>query len=255
MIKNPRVAVALIVSVGVVLAAYFLGSSFKNRNENLDSISVVGLGKKDFVSDQILWQSSFNTRSEDIKGAYSKILADQKVISDFFVSKGFKTTEFSFGKVSFNKRFREVRIENPTDRYGTAYESIFDGYEASQTILFQAKKNPELMQRIEQVASKTADLVNFGIELNSNRIQYTYSDLPSLKHSLIESGTTDAYERASKIVNKADGSLGKLKSANMGVFQITGQGSTEEDSYGGNFDVYSKNKSARITVRLVYQLN
>ena len=57
-----------------------------------------------------------------------------------------------------------------------------------------------------------------------------------------------------KIVNSAGGDLGKLKSANMGVFQITGQGSTEEDSYGGNFDIYSKNKSARITVRLEYEL-
>ena len=41
----------------------------------------------------------------------------------------------------------------------------------------------------------------------------------------------------------------------MGVFQITGQGSTEEDSYGGNFDIYSKNKTARITVRLEYELD
>jgi uncharacterized protein len=41
----------------------------------------------------------------------------------------------------------------------------------------------------------------------------------------------------------------------MGVFQITGQGSTEEDSYGGNNDTFSKNKTARITVRLEYGLN
>ena len=41
----------------------------------------------------------------------------------------------------------------------------------------------------------------------------------------------------------------------MGVFQITGQGSTEEDSFGGNFDTASKNKSARVTVRLEYVLN
>ena len=40
----------------------------------------------------------------------------------------------------------------------------------------------------------------------------------------------------------------------MGVFQITGQGSTEDDSYGGIYDTYSKNKTARITVRLEYQL-
>jgi hypothetical protein len=41
----------------------------------------------------------------------------------------------------------------------------------------------------------------------------------------------------------------------MGVFQITGTGSVEEDSYGGNNDIYSKNKTARITVRLEYILD
>ena len=79
--------------------------------------------------------------------------------------------------------------------------------------------------------------------------------MPSLKQSLIEKATQDANERATKIVRTADGSLGKLKRASMGVFQITGQGSTEDDSYGGINDTYSKNKTARITVRLEYELD
>ncbi len=111
------------------------------------------------------------------------------------------------------------------------------------------------MKSIEDVSSKTSELINSGIELTSNSIQYTYSNLPSLKQSLIEKATKDANERATKIVKTAEGSLGKLKSASMGVFQITGQGSTAEDSYGGNNDTFSKNKTARITVRLEYILN
>ena len=81
------------------------------------------------------------------------------------------------------------------------------------------------MQRIEDVSSKTSELINSGIELSSNSIQYTYSELPSLKHSLIQSATKDAKERAEKIVNEGNGDMGKLKKASMGVFQITGQGS------------------------------
>lgn len=244
---------SLIIGSAIVLTAFILGKSFVNRNKNLDSISVIGLGSKDFVSDEILWSGSFATASEDIKTAYNKIISDQKIVSDFFISKGFRNNEFSFGAVNFKKRFREVKTEGINSEMH--FEQVFDGYEATQTIAFSAKKNRELMKRIEQVSSKTSELINSGIELTSNSIQYTYSDLPSLKQSLIENATKDANERASKIVNTADGSLGKLKSASMGVFQITGQGSTEEDSYGGNNDTYSKNKTARITVRLEYELN
>ena len=243
-----------IIGIAIIATAFVLGTAFKKRNENLDSISVIGLGTKDFISDEILWSGSFTTKSYDIKEAYNKMIADQKIVTNFFLGKGFKSSEFTFGAVQFNKKFREVRIENAENQYNTKYEQVFDGYEASQTITFSAKKNPDLMKRIEAVSGKTSELINSGIELSSNSIQYTYSDLASLKQSLIENATKDAYERAEKIVKTADGDLGKLKTASMGVFQITGQGSTEEDSYGGNNDTFSKNKTARITVRLEYEL-
>jgi hypothetical protein len=244
----------LVIGVSVIISAVALGTAFKNRNENLDTISVIGLGTKDFVSDEILWSGSFTTKSIDIKEAYNKIISDQKIVNIFFIGKGFKANEFSFGAVNFQKKFKEIRKENPENTYQTQYEQVFVGYEATQTISFSAKKNSDMMKRIEAVSSKTSELINSGIELSSNSIQYTYSDLPSLKQSLIEKATKDASERANKIVNTADGSIGKLKTASMGVFQITGQGSTEDDSYGGINDTYSKNKTARITVRLEYEL-
>lgn len=249
-----KISSSIIIGIAIIITAWILGTSFKNRNANLDSISVIGLGTKDFVSDEILWSGSFTTTSFDIKTAYNKIVSDQKIVSDFFLSKGFKSNEFSFGAVNFQKKFREIRSENGENSYQTKYEQVFDGYVATQTISFSAKKNPDLMKRIEAVSSKTSELINSGVELSSNTIQYTFSDLPSLKQSLIEKATKDANERASKIVKTADGDLGKLKRASMGVFQITGQGSTEEDSYGGINDTYSKNKTARITVRLEYEL-
>lgn len=250
-----KIKSTIIIGIAIVLTAFILGQSFKKRNENLDSISVIGLGTKDFVSDEILWSGSFTTNSMDIKTAYSKIISDQKIVSNFFIGKGFKPNEFSFGAVNFQKKFREIRIVNAENGGYVNSEQVFDGYEATQSISFSAKKNPQLMNRIEQVSSKTSELINSGIELSLNVIQYTYSDLPSLKQSLIENATRDANERANKIVKKADGNLGKLKGATMGVFQITGQGSTDEDSYGGVNDIFSKNKTARITVRLEYNLD
>lgn len=249
-----KIKSSIIIAVAIVITAFILGQSFKKRNENLDSISVIGLGTKDFVSDEILWSGSFTATSMDIKTAYSKIVSDQKIVSNFFINKGFRSNEFSFGAVNFQKKFREIRTVTAENGYVSS-EQVFDGYEATQSISFSSKKNLQLMKRIEDVSSKTSELINSGIELTSNSIQYTYSDLPSLKQSLIENATKDANERANKIVKTANGDLGKLKTASMGVFQITGQGSTEEDSYGGNNDTFSKNKTARITVRLEYNLD
>jgi hypothetical protein len=46
--------------------------------------------------------------------------------------------------------------------------------------------------------------------------------------------------------------LGRLISANMGIFQITGQNSTEDYSWGGTFNTSAKDKTASITMRLSY---
>ena len=94
-----RLKSTLIIGISIIITAFILGSAFKNRNENLDTISVIGLGTKDFVSDEILWSGSFTTKSFDIKEAYNKMISDQKIVSDFFLSKCFKKEDFKYGAV------------------------------------------------------------------------------------------------------------------------------------------------------------
>jgi hypothetical protein len=241
-----------VIGIAIIITAFILGTAFKNRNATQDSISVVGLGTRDFTSDEIAWSGSFDSKSPTAKGAYDIIIADREKVKAFFIAKGFKPTEFNFGGVSFGKSFRTITKETKDE---TETERVFDGYTATQSISFTSKKDSVLMKKIENVIDQTSELINSGIEFNSGQILYTYSNLPSLKHNLIEKASQDAKERAQKIVNTASGDLGKLKAASMGVFQITGTGSVEEDSYGGNNDTYSKNKTARITVRLEYILD
>ncbi|RQO30256.1 SIMPL domain-containing protein [Taibaiella sp. KBW10] len=250
--KNRSLLYAAIWGIAIMITAFILGKGIKNRNANQDVINVIGLGTKDFISDEIFWKGSFSTKSMDAKEAYSTILADREKVKQFFLSKGFKETEFTFGGANIEKSFRTVTTDSKDGE--TKSEQVFDGYLATQSISFSGKKNEALMLKIENVSDQTSELINSGIEFNGQDIQYTYSDLPSLKHNLIEKATQDAKERAQKIVKTGDGHLGKLKDASMGVFQITGKGSNEEDSYGGNFDTRSKEKTARITVRLSYVL-
>lgn len=251
--KTEFIARPLIIGLAIIITAFILGKAFRNRNASQDSISVVGLGTRDFVSDEIFWSGKYSVKAMDAKDAYNIINTDKEKVRAFFLSKGFQASEFSFGGVSFQKAYRTVTIESKGE--STKTEEIFDGYTATQSVSFVSRKNPALMKKIEAVIDQTSELINSGIEFNADPVQYTYSDLPSLKHNLIEKATQDAKERAEKIVKTAGGDLGKLKDASMGVFQITGTGSVEEDSYGGNNDTYSKNKTARITVRLQYVLD
>ena len=71
---------------------------------------------------------------------------------------------------------------------------------------------------------------------------------------MISKATEDARVRAERIAENAGGRLGDLISARMGVFQITGQNSGEDYSWGGAYNTSSKNKTASITMRLEYNV-
>ena len=76
-----------------------------------------------------------------------------------------------------------------------------------------------------------------------------------LKIEMISKATEDARIRAEKIAENSGSTLGDLSSAKMGVFQITGQNSNEDYSWGGTYNTTSKKKTASITMKLTYEAN
>ena len=57
---------------------------------------------------------------------------------------------------------------------------------------------------------------------------------------MIAEATKDASARIKSIAENADANLGSLKKSDMSVFQITGQNSSEDFSYGGSFNINNK---------------
>ena len=57
-----------------------------------------------------------------------------------------------------------------------------------------------------------------------------------------------------KIALNAGTKIGRVASARMGVFQITGANTNEEFSAGGSFNTSSRQKKARITMRIEYRI-
>ncbi len=53
------------------------------------------------------------------------MVSDQKIVSTFFIGKGFKSNEFTFCVINFEKKFKEVRITNSGNEYDVKTEKIF----------------------------------------------------------------------------------------------------------------------------------
>jgi len=237
---------AILFSLALIISAFLFSNAFQNRNKNSDTISVTGLGKTDFVSDLIVWSGSFSRKSPTLKEAYALLDADRAKIKLYLNGKGITDKDIVFSAVNFNKDYETTYNEN-----GTLRQNLFIGFTLSQNVNIQSKQ----VNKIEEISRQSSELINSGVEFYSNAPEYYYTKLAELKIKMIAEATKDASSRAKSIAENADANLGNLKKSDMGVFQIIAQNSSEDFSYGGSFNTNSKNKTATITVKLVYQVN
>ena len=73
----------IIIAVAVVISSYLFSNAFQNRNKSNDTISVTGSGKKDFVSDLIVWSGSISKKNMTLKEAYSELDSDREKIKSY----------------------------------------------------------------------------------------------------------------------------------------------------------------------------
>lgn len=236
---------AIIFSIAIVLAAYFLGNSYVERANPEGSISVTGSGTENFTSDLIVWEGTFSQMNMDLEQAYAALNADKETVRAYLTQKGIKEENFIFNSVQTIEQ-TEAQYQN-----GNYIGNIFKGYELIQTVKIEST-NVEL---IEKVSREITELLNKGVQFNSTPPRYYYTKLADLKIEMISKATEDARVRAEKIAEHSGGNLGELKSADLGVFQITGQNSGEDYSWGGTYNTADKKKTASITMRLEYEID
>jgi hypothetical protein len=235
----------LAVAVAVVWAAYNLGNAYKDKNRINDTVEVTGLGTKDFTSDLIVWSGSFSRQKMDLQSAYASLNADRKYIKKYLLDKGIKDEEMVFNAVDISKQYEYEYDEN-----GNSHR-YFNGYLLTQTITVESQN----VDQVEKVGREVTEIINAGIEFNSHSPSYYYTKLEELKIEMIAQATENAKERAEKIAENSDAELGELKSADMGVFHILGKNQNETYSWGGTFNTYSKEKTARVTMKLSFNID
>ncbi|MFL1897248.1 SIMPL domain-containing protein [Aquimarina sp. 2-A2] len=237
---------AIIFAAAIVVAALVLGKAYVDRNNKDGEVLVTGLGKANFSSDLIVWEGRFEAQNIDLKQAYLTLDSDKKTIQEYLISKGVSKDDLVFSAVKTTRKTRTKYAAN-----GNYIGEEFDGYHLSQAIEIKSKE----VAKIELVSREVTELLNQGVQLYSEAPRYYYTQLADLKIEMISKATEDARLRAEKIAENSGSSLGQLKSARMGVFQITGQNSTEAYSWGGTFNTADKEKTASITMKLVYDVD
>lgn len=235
----------IIIALAVVVAAWLLGRAYTYKYRSQDTIVVTGLGETEFASDLIVWNGEIVYETQDVASGYAQLERNKQKVLEFITSRGVAAEQVVFKFVNVYKQTEPVY--NASGNYAG---QRFTGYRLSQGFSIESSD----VDKVENISREISALIAQGVSIEAYQPSYYYTKLDDVKLSLIERASADARARAEKIAENAGAAIGRVASAKMGVFQITGANSNEEFSAGGSFNTTSRQKKARITMRVEYRV-
>lgn len=237
-IKDFQIAI-----LGICLALGFvLASLIATDNLSKNNISVTGSAYEIVKSDSANWTMSIRTRATTKLQAYKTIKAQLPIVKKYLLSKGFTAEQI------------EIKLSSCYETYKTnaqGYSSnVVEYYNYEQPIKISSKD----VEKVKELSTSYVELVEKGINVSNNgEPQYQYSQLPELKVKLLQSATLDAKNRAKSMLKSNHNRLGKIRSARMGVFQITPVDSNDVSDSGYN-DLSSIEKKVTAVANVTFAI-
>ncbi len=234
-----------VIELTAIVCAVVLGRAYTYKYRSQDTIVVTGLGETEFVSDLIVWSGAITAESQSVAIGYAQLEANKLKVQRYLMNKGIPSDAVVFEFVNVEKQYESVYNEK-----GNWAGQQFTGYLLRQRFTVESTD----VEKVEIVSREISSLIAQGVSIEAYAPDYYYTKLDDVKMGLIETASADARARAERIADNAGTKIGRVASARMGVFQITGANTNEEFSAGGSFNTSSRAKKARITMRIEYRL-
>ncbi|MCW1310092.1 MAG: SIMPL domain-containing protein [Candidatus Nanoarchaeia archaeon] len=235
------IIIAVIIGISMIVSSALIANGIANIKAKQNTITVTGSAKKQIRSDLVKWSGSFSVQSQDLKDAYKQLKESYDKVKQYLISKGLNEKDLIFSSIS--------TITN--------YEPLPNGMPSSKVQSYRLVQTVEItstdVDKITEISRQATELINMGVQFESLPPQYYYTKIADLKVDMLGLATKDAKDRAEQIAKNTGIRIGNLKSAKMGVFQITPLYSTEVSDYG-IYDTSSINKEITAVVTCEFEI-
>ncbi len=236
----------LLVGLGLLAAALFLGSiviafAVRDLRRAGDQVTVTGSVKRPVRADLALWRGSIGAQGPSLPDASQQLQRQADRVRGFLREQGIADSAISVRPIDAQSIGEYSETGRETGRVL--------GYRLSQT--FEVRSTD--IDRITALSQRTGDLIAQGVPVVASSPEYLYTKLADVRAALLGDATKDAKERAQVIAESVGGTVGSVREARMGVFQITPRFSTEVSDYGMN-DVSAIDKDVTAVVRVTFSI-
>lgn len=237
-IFNAGFALAVALVLSSLIGAWAI-IKVKSRDQ---TIVVTGSARKRIKSDLVIWRASVSRQSDQLSDVYKSLSTDVPRVKAYLLSKGIPADQITVSSIT-----PKALHEKQQDGEGSGN---IVGYALSQSV--EVRSND--VDKIGKVAREATELINQGILIESASPEYHYTKLGDLKVAMLAEAAKDAKVRAQQLASSTGSTVGSLRSAKMGVMQITPADSNEVSDEGMN-DTTSLEKDITAVVNATFAVD
>lgn len=235
-----NVLLGTVVAAGIALGGFFPGYYYYKAQISNRTVTVKGLAEMDVKADLAIWKIKFKTTGNDLSVVQQKINSDAKTIQNYLLSQGFTDDEIVVDRMNTNdlmaNPYRDARASD--SRY------ILD-----QTITVRSPKVELVENSLSGIGSLVSQGVIFDYQDYSTPVSYIFTGLNQVKPQMLEQATQNAYASALEFAKSSQSKVGKIKTANQGVFSIL-----PREQIDGQSESSQIGKTVRVVSTIVYYL-
>jgi len=241
MTNNRFIIPFAILGFSLILSTFIFSGTWRKIKSENQTITVTGSAKQLIVSDLGVLRGTLSVEAESGLAAYRLLQAQKPVLMEYFKSKGFSANQVnvqtisSFPNFTFNQQGQNTGIRS---------------YSASQMLDISSSD----VELIKAMSIEISSLVERGVNFQVNQPEYYYTKIGDIKIEIQAAAAKDAMIRGKRIAEATGRELGALKSARMGVLQITPENSNLTSDYGVN-DVSSIRKEIIAVVNANFEID
>ncbi len=223
-LKNTQIIIlGLCIAAATIVSSVIFSKGFLSVTKFMrEQITVTGSAQKDIKSDYAVWSGSFARRELTMAEAFQKLSEDLTKVKKYLTDQEVAEGDIIVNQIETETIYKKNEKGNDTN--------TIEGYRLKQSVELRSKD----VDKIARISREATGLINQGIEFCSGSPEYFYTKLDELKVEMLAKATENAKLRAENMVKATGNRIGFMRSARMGVFQITPVNSTEISDWGMN---------------------
>ncbi|MCL2538273.1 MAG: SIMPL domain-containing protein [Alphaproteobacteria bacterium] len=238
--------VALILAIGIAIGGYFIGNgvydAFARR-----TVTVKGLAEQNVVADTAIWNINISNVGGDLAELQSRVDADIVKIKEFLSEAGFAADEIQNNRVQVRDNFAGYSPVELRENIASARNQ--SRYVISTGVMVRSNN----VNLVDATSRRMGELVRRGVTITEDYSGpiYIFNGLNDIKIPMIEQATRNATDAGRQFASDAGARLGRIQSANQGVFSIE---SRDPIDRWNNDEKQSIHKKVRVVSTVVFYL-